>query len=198
METIKVTVELPVEMVKDFMDLISTLKAYSKTKAMATAKAIDLEEKDNNSIGETASLPTGNLEGLASLPTSSLTGEPTGSLTGLPTGSLTGEPKSDLTGKPKSIEEVRRYIVDNDLNVNVDKFYRYYSDRNWKDGKGEDIQNWKAVAENWSKREYKNSKQDVQLRKRNNQVMRHEPEKENKTDDMQRMIERYERTGSYF
>lgn len=172
METIKVTVELPADMVTDFMDLISNLKAYS-AKAKTMAKAVDLEDKDNTTEEESASQPTGNED------------------------SIVSQPKSDITGKPSSIEEVRRYVVENDLNVNVDKFYRYYSDRNWKDGKGEDIQDWKAIVEGWSKREWKTSKQATQLRKMNNQVTRHEPEKETKSD-MQRMIERYERTGSYF
>lgn len=44
---------------------------------------------------------------------------------------------------PPSIEEVRKYVEEKDLNVNADEVYKYYSCVHWKDKFGNEIVNWK-------------------------------------------------------
>lgn len=44
---------------------------------------------------------------------------------------------------PPSIEEVRKYVEEKDLNVNADEVYKYYSGVHWKDKFGNEIVNWK-------------------------------------------------------
>lgn len=167
METIKVTVELPISMVTDFMDFVSAFKNY---KTAATAKTIEEEKEDIVSPIDEVSQPTDSRDSLA-------------------------EPTDSRSGKPKDIEEVRRYVLENNLNVSVDKFYRYYDERHWKDGKGEEIQDWKAILEGWHKREWRMGKQQEQVRRMNNQLQHHEPTSWKPEDDLRRLSERLEREG---
>ena len=161
METIKVTVELPIDMVTDFMEFVTAFKGCKAKAIEYKPKAIEEEKEENNTESiDLDSQPTGN-----------------------------------RSGKPKDIEEVRKYILDNDLNVNVDKFYRYYSDRNWKDGKGEEIQDWKAILESWHKREWKMGKQQEALRRKNNQLQHHEPAKWTPESDTRRLYEKLKQEG---
>lgn len=51
-----------------------------------------------------------------------------------------------------NIEDVRRYVQENNLNVDADYFYKYYTTAEWKDNKGKPVKNWKLKALNWSKR----------------------------------------------
>ena len=177
METIKVTIELPINMVTDFMDFVSAFKNYKTT---ATAKTIEEEKENIVSPIDEVSQPTDNRESIA---------EPTDSRDGL------AEPTDSRSGKPKDIEEVRRYVLDNNLNVSVDKFYRYYDERHWKDGKGEEIQDWKAIIEGWHKREWRMGKQQQQVRRMNNQLQHHEPTGWTPEDDLRRLSEKLEREG---
>ena len=52
-----------------------------------------------------------------------------------------------------TIEDVRKYVRDNGLNVDADYFYKYYTTAEWKDSKGKPVRNWKLKALNWSKRD---------------------------------------------
>ena len=52
-----------------------------------------------------------------------------------------------------TIEEVRKYVAENHLNVDADYFYKYYETAEWKDNKGKPVRNWKLKALNWSRRE---------------------------------------------
>lgn len=51
-----------------------------------------------------------------------------------------------------TIEEVRKYVAENHLNVDADYFYKYYETAEWKDNKGKPVRNWKLKALNWSRR----------------------------------------------
>lgn len=52
-----------------------------------------------------------------------------------------------------TIEEVRKYVEENSLNIDADYFFKYYETAEWKDNKGKPIRNWKLKALNWSRRE---------------------------------------------
>lgn len=54
-----------------------------------------------------------------------------------------------------TIEEVRAYVSENNLNIDADYFYKYYETAEWKDVKGHPVKNWKLKALNWSRREDK-------------------------------------------
>lgn len=52
-----------------------------------------------------------------------------------------------------TIEEVRKYVQENNLNIDADYFFKYYETAEWKDNKGKPIRNWKLKALNWSRRD---------------------------------------------
>lgn len=52
-----------------------------------------------------------------------------------------------------TIEEVRKYVEENSLNIDADYFFKYYETAEWKDNNGKPIRNWKLKALNWSRRE---------------------------------------------
>lgn len=66
---------------------------------------------------------------------------------------------------PPTLEEVKAYASENHLNVDVDKFYRYFTTPNdkgetWVDSKGNKVRNWKQKMLTWERSESKmNSKQ---------------------------------------
>ena len=73
--------------------------------------------------------------------------------------------KSIRTFVPPTLEKVKAYASENHLNVDVDKFYRYFTTPNdkgetWVDSKGNKVRNWKQKMLTWEHRESKmNSKQ---------------------------------------
>lgn len=52
-----------------------------------------------------------------------------------------------------TIEDVRKYVADNDLSIDADYFYKYYETAEWKDYKGHPVKNWKLKALNWNRKE---------------------------------------------
>ena len=52
-----------------------------------------------------------------------------------------------------TIEEVRAYVKDNNLLIDADYFYKYYTTSGWRDVEGKPVKNWKLKALNWNKRE---------------------------------------------
>ena len=72
---------------------------------------------------------------------------------------------------PPTVQEVKEYCDENGLQIDAQAFVDYYDERNWKTGEDK-INDWRAIAKSWSKRqkrqyttaaEYKppNSKIDV-------------------------------------
>lgn len=62
-----------------------------------------------------------------------------------------------------SLDEIKNYIVKNNLNVNGDEFYKYYEAGKWKDSNGNDVMNWqqKLIAwNNFDNKQGKNSAKD--------------------------------------
>ena len=57
---------------------------------------------------------------------------------------------------PPTVEEIRKYVQENNLLVDADYFYEYYEDSGWKDKGGDPVRNWKLKCRTWHKREVKN------------------------------------------
>lgn len=65
--------------------------------------------------------------------------------------------KKEITTKRFSVpnlDEVRQYISENNLNVNPERFYDYYSANGWKVGRSQ-MKDWKASCRYWSRNETK-------------------------------------------
>lgn len=65
--------------------------------------------------------------------------------------------KSKRTSRftPPTLEEVQNYVSENGLNVDAEKFFRYFttpddSGRTWIDSKGNPVRNWKQKLITWS------------------------------------------------
>ena len=57
---------------------------------------------------------------------------------------------------PPTVEEIRKYVQENNLLVDADYFYEYYEDSGWRDKGGDPVRNWKLKCRTWHKREVKN------------------------------------------
>lgn len=51
---------------------------------------------------------------------------------------------------PPSLEEVKAYIVEKNINVNANKFYEFFDVSNWIDSKGNKVKNWKQKLLTWA------------------------------------------------
>ena len=58
--------------------------------------------------------------------------------------------KKERFSKP-TLEEIRNYIEEKNLNVNADDFYQYFEEGNWIDSKGNKVKNWKQKLLTWNK-----------------------------------------------
>ena len=60
-----------------------------------------------------------------------------------------------------SLEEIKQYILDNQLKVNANDFYNYFTAGNWIDSKGNKVKSWKQKLITWnSHEETKTKKQE--------------------------------------
>lgn len=59
------------------------------------------------------------------------------------------EPKKKESFVPPTKEEVASYVASKGYNVDVDKFYEYYSVAEWHDKNGKAIKNWKLKLLVW-------------------------------------------------
>jgi len=50
---------------------------------------------------------------------------------------------------PPTIEQINKYVEDNSINVDTQKFFKYYTASEWKDNKGKQIHNWKLKLITW-------------------------------------------------
>ncbi|MBO5969251.1 MAG: phage replisome organizer N-terminal domain-containing protein [Clostridia bacterium] len=80
---------------------------------------------------------------------------------------LQGE-ESDKKGKkgkifvPPTLDEVKKYVEEKNLNVDPETFYDYfttpdYAGRTWMDSEGKPVKNWKQKLQTWSKKKPKES-----------------------------------------
>lgn len=51
---------------------------------------------------------------------------------------------------PPTLIEVKNYISENNLNVDGETFYSYFTEGNWKDSRGNKVKNWKQKLRTWS------------------------------------------------
>lgn len=58
-------------------------------------------------------------------------------------------PKQQKTFTPPTIEDINTYVQENSLNVDTQKFFKYYTASNWKDNKGRAVKNWKLKLVSW-------------------------------------------------
>lgn len=61
---------------------------------------------------------------------------------------------------PPTLEEVKAYVREKDLSVDPNKFFEYYEEGNWHDGKGNKVRNWKQKLLTWDKHTDKPKEQD--------------------------------------
>lgn len=50
---------------------------------------------------------------------------------------------------PPTLEEIKEYCLARKNNVNWKKFYDYYTENNWKDAQGKQVNNWKLKVISW-------------------------------------------------
>ena len=51
--------------------------------------------------------------------------------------------------------QISDFVKEKGLNVDVDKFFKYYSERDWLTAEGKSIDDWKSVVESWHRKELK-------------------------------------------
>lgn len=51
---------------------------------------------------------------------------------------------------PPSLEEIKQYIEEKDINVDAKKFFDYFEVSNWIDSKGNKVKNWKQKILTWA------------------------------------------------
>lgn len=69
-------------------------------------------------------------------------------------GNSTREPRAKKSPKrfvPPTLEEVKDYQQEKDLNVDPLSFFDYFNEGNWYDSKGNKVKNWKQKMLTWSK-----------------------------------------------
>lgn len=59
------------------------------------------------------------------------------------------EPKAKVGFVPPTKEEVAEYVASQKYNVDVDKFYEYYTVAEWHDKSGKPVKNWKLKLLVW-------------------------------------------------
>lgn len=52
---------------------------------------------------------------------------------------------------PPTLEEVREYVSENNLNVDAEYFYKFFTEGNWVDSKGNKVRSWKQKLLTWSR-----------------------------------------------
>ena len=52
---------------------------------------------------------------------------------------------------PPTLDEVRTYIQENNLNVDADFFYKYYGTNDWYDSNGKPVKSWKHKCLTWDR-----------------------------------------------
>lgn len=72
----------------------------------------------------------------------------------------TPKTKSKHTSKrfiKPTIDEIKEYCAQNDLNIDCERFFDYYESNDWHVGKNK-MKDWEATARNWNRNNYSNNK----------------------------------------
>lgn len=77
---------------------------------------------------------------------------------------------------PPSLQEIQKYIIEKNLNVDANRFYSYFTEGNWIDSKGNKVKNWKQKVITWSNHTYKtkNNNNQVDMFKNLEEVFKNE------------------------
>lgn len=75
-----------------------------------------------------------------------------------------GSKNRTVTLKTPDLEEVKKFVEDNDLKVNPAEFFKYYSTRNWK-ARNKPIEDWQALCRTWNETEESERERLVKLLK---------------------------------
>lgn len=77
---------------------------------------------------------------------------------------------------PPSLQEIQKYIIEKNLNVDANRFYSYFTEGNWVDSKGNKVKNWKQKIITWSNHTYKtkNNNNQVDMFKNLEEVLKNE------------------------
>lgn len=54
-------------------------------------------------------------------------------------------------GNTPSLEEIKRYIEENNYKVNAERFFDYYESQGWRKSNGQNIRDWKAAVRSWTR-----------------------------------------------
>lgn len=63
-----------------------------------------------------------------------------------------------------TLEEIKNYIEEKNLNVNANDFYQYFEEGNWIDSKGNKVKNWKQKLLTWNKYKSNNARNTNQTK----------------------------------
>jgi len=63
--------------------------------------------------------------------------------------------------KKPTIEEIKNYIVEKNLNVDANTFYDYFNENNWVDSKGNKVKSWKQKLITWGNYKKEKSKEII-------------------------------------
>lgn len=73
---------------------------------------------------------------------------------------IQSESNTNMEGKqnrkrfiPPTLEEVKAYVDENGYAVDAEYFYKFYSEGNWIDSKGNPVKNWKQKLITWAKKD---------------------------------------------
>jgi hypothetical protein len=58
--------------------------------------------------------------------------------------------KDKIKIKIPTLEDCREYAIEKNLNIDVDFFYKYFSEGNWHDSKGAKVKSWKQKMLTWN------------------------------------------------
>ena len=62
------------------------------------------------------------------------------------------KPKKPKGFTPPTLEEVKNYCKEKNINTDPDKFFKYYDVGDWKDKEGKQVKNWKQKLISWESR----------------------------------------------
>ena len=95
-------------------------------------------------------------------------------------------PKTKRFTKP-SLEEIREYCFEKNINIDSEKFFNYYESKGWKVGTAP-MKDWKAAVRNWAKNDiqYQQNKvpKGIQSDKDTAILERYKPEEDKNNEDI--------------
>lgn len=69
----------------------------------------------------------------------------------------TVKPRVKQQFEPPTLEEIQEYVEEKKLGIDAQRFFDYYTERNWKLSGGVQMQSWRITAQSWEKTNQKKS-----------------------------------------